>query len=296
MTKQLKVTAIGLFALVMLSTLSQHSGAVTKTRTVTRVVTRVVYRTRTLVKMAPARVVVHVRTVPKTRTVTRVVTHVVYRTRTLVKMAPARVVVHVRTVPKTRTVTRVVTHVVYRTHTLVKMVPAPAASAPNALSVALGGGGSADADKQGSNGFTNHTLTFSLQLGTDFTMPRNDYLVLAQTVPITSSKVGKVDVILPADNRIRLDYVDSAGHQQVLGGSFVVPKGSWHTVELRETVGAGSGSLALLVDGASVSGGSKLYLGTQGLTWFAVGERFSPAGSGTAGHLYIDNVTTTSTT
>jgi hypothetical protein len=67
-------------------------------------------------------------------------------------------------------------------------------------------------------------------------------------------------------------------------------------VELRETVGAGSGSLALLVDGTSVSGGSKLYLGTQGLTGFAVGERFSPPGSGTAGHLYIDNVTTTSTT
>jgi hypothetical protein len=171
-----------------------------------------------------------------------------------------------------------------------------AASVPNALSVALGGGGFAYAYKQYSTGFTNHTLTFSLQLGTDFTVPPNDYLVLAQTVPITSSKVGKVDVILPADNRIRLDYVDSAGHQQFLAGRFVVPKGSWHTVELRETVGAGSGSLALLVDGASVSGGNTLNLGTQGLTGFAVGERFSPPGSGTAGHLYIDNVTTTSTT
>ena len=169
-------------------------------------------------------------------------------------------------------------------------------SAPNALAVAVTGGGSAYAYKQYRNGFTTLTLTFSLQLGTDFTLPRNDYLVLAQTVPLTSSKVGKVDVILPADNRIRLDYVDSAGHQQFLAGSFVVPKGSWHTVELRETVGAGSGSLALLVDGASVSGGNTLNLGTQGLTWFAVGERFSPAGSGTAGHLYIDNVTTTSTT
>ena len=188
--------------------------------------------------------------------------------------------------PKTRPVTRVVTRVVYRTRTLVKMVSAPAASAPNALSVALGSGGS----------FTNHTLTFRLQLGSDFTMPSNDYLVLAQTVPLTSSKVGKVDVILPADNRIRLDYFDSAGHQQVLGGGFVVPRGSWHTVELRETVGAGSGSLALLVDGTSVAGGSNLYLGTQGLTGFAVGEQFSPPGSGTAGHLYIDNVTTTSMT
>jgi hypothetical protein len=67
-------------------------------------------------------------------------------------------------------------------------------------------------------------------------------------------------------------------------------------VELRETVGAGSGSLTLLVDGTSVSGGSQLYLGTQGVTWFAVGEEYSPPGSGTAGHLYIDDVTATSMT
>jgi hypothetical protein len=171
-----------------------------------------------------------------------------------------------------------------------------AASVPNALSVALGSGGFAYAYKQYSTSYTTHTLTFSLQLGSDFTVPHLNYLVLAQTMPLTSSTVGKVDVILPADNRIRLDYVDSAGHQQFLAGSFVVPKGSWHRVELRETVGAGSGSLALLVDGTSVSGGSKLDLGTQGLTWFAVGERFSPPGSGIAGHLYIDDVTATATT
>jgi hypothetical protein len=170
------------------------------------------------------------------------------------------------------------------------------ASPPNALSVTLGGGGSAYAYKQYRTGYTHHTLTFSLQLGPDFVMPRNDYLVLAQTVSSTSSTVGKVDVILPADNRIHLDYVDSAEHQQVLGGRFVVPSVNWHTVALHETVGAGRGSLTLLVDGTSVSGGSQLYLGTQGLAWFAVGERFSPPGSGTAGHLYIDNVTATSTT
>jgi hypothetical protein len=171
-----------------------------------------------------------------------------------------------------------------------------AASAPNALSVAVNGGGRAYAYKQYRNGYTNHTLTFSLQLGTDFTVPSNDYLVLVQTVPLTSSRVGKVDVILPADNRIHLDYVDSAGHQQVLGGRFVVPRGGWHTVALRETVGAGSGSLVLLVDGTSVSGGSTLNLGTQRLTWFAVGEEYSPLSSSTAGHLYIDDVTATATT
>ena len=175
-----------------------------------------------------------------------------------------------------------------------------AASAPNALSVTLNTAGFAFADKQFSNAYTNYTLTFSLQLGPDFTVTSPNYLVLAQTVPSTSSRVGKVvgqvDVILPADNRIRLDYVDSAGHRQFLGGRFAVPQGSWHAVELRETVGAGSGSLTLLVDGTSVSGGSQLYLGTQGVTWFAVGEEYSPPGSGTAGHLYIDDVTATSMT
>jgi hypothetical protein len=102
-----------------------------------------------------------------------------------------------------------------------------------------------------------------------------------------------VDVILPADHRLRLDYTDSAGQQHFLFGSFVVPTGAWHTVALSETVGAGSGSLALLVDGTTVASGSTLDLGTQGVTWFAVGERFSPPGSSTpAGHLYIDDVTT----
>jgi flagellar basal body rod protein FlgF len=179
-----------------------------------------------------------------------------------------------------------------------------AGSAPNALSVTLNAGGFAFADKQLSNAYTTYNLTFSLQLGADFTVPISDYLVLAQTapitsstqtVPITSSPVGKVDVILPADNRVRLDYTDSARQHHFLWGSFVVPKGGWHAVELRETVGAGSGSLALLVDGTIVASGNNLDLGTQGVTWFAVGERYSPPGSGTAGHLYIDNVTAATT-
>src|SRR5919202_6134766 len=78
-----------------------------------------------------------------------------------------------------------------------------AASAPNAFAVTLNPAGFAFAAKQYSNAYTTYTLTFNLQLGTDFTVPRNNYLVLAQTVPIASSKVGKVDVIVPADNRIR---------------------------------------------------------------------------------------------
>jgi hypothetical protein len=169
-------------------------------------------------------------------------------------------------------------------------------SAPNALVVTVDGGGSAYAYKQYRSAYTTYTLTFSLHLGTAFTVPHNDAVVLAQTVPSISSKVGKVDVTLPADNRIRLDYVNSAGHQHYLWGHLVVPRRSWHTVELRETVGAGSGSLALLVDGNTVSSGSNLDLGTQGVTWFAVGEEYAPRGRGYAGHFYIDNVTATATT
>jgi hypothetical protein len=135
-----------------------------------------------------------------------------------------------------------------------------------------------------------------VQLGAAFTVSHNDALVLAQTVPRTPSKAGKVDVTIPADNRIRLDYVDSAGHQHYLWGRFVVSRGSWHMVELRETVGAGSGSLTLLVDGHTAARGSKLDLGRRGVTWFAVGEEYAPRGRGYAGHLFIDDVTATATT
>ena len=158
--------------------------------------------------------------------------------------------------------------------------------------MALNGGGSAYVYKQYGSAYTQYDLTFNLQLGADFTLgSSSDYVNVAQTVPSTSSNVGKVTVVLPADNRIRLDYFDSAGQQHYLWGSYVLPTGGWHKVELRETMGAGSGSLALLVDGTTVSGGSTLDLGPQGLTWFAVGERYSPLDSGTAGHLYVDDVT-----
>jgi hypothetical protein len=167
-----------------------------------------------------------------------------------------------------------------------------AASAPNALAVTLNTAGFAFAAKQFSTAYTTYDLKFSLQLGPDFAVASPNYVVLAQTVPVTSSNVG---VIVPADNRIRLDYTDSAGQHHFLWGSFVVPMGSWHTVELQETVGAGSGSLALLVDGTPVASGSSLDLGTQGVTWFAVGDRFAPPGGGTAGHLYIDDVTAATT-
>jgi hypothetical protein len=168
-------------------------------------------------------------------------------------------------------------------------------SAPNALVITVRGGGSAYAYKQYRRAYTTYTLTFHLQLGAVFTVPHNHALVLAQTVPLISSKVGQVDVILPADNRIRLDYFNSAGRQHYLWGRLVVPRGSWHTVTLRETVGAGSGRLALLVDGTTVASRSNLNLGPRGVTRFAVGEEYAPPGRGYAGNFYIDNVTATST-
>ena len=55
-----------------------------------------------------------------------------------------------------------------------------------------------------------------------------------------------------------------------------------------------AGSLALLVDGKTVSSGSNLDLGRQGVTWFALGQEYAPRGRGYADHLYIDNATATS--
>jgi hypothetical protein len=114
------------------------------------------------------------------------------------------------------------------------------------------------------------------------------------TLMVTTAPTQEIAII--GHLRIRLDYFDRAGRQHHLWGRFAVPRGRWHTVELRETVGAGSGSLAWLVDRHIAASGSKLDLGTRGLTWFAVGEEYAPPGRGYAGHHFIDNVTATPTT
>jgi hypothetical protein len=170
-----------------------------------------------------------------------------------------------------------------------------AVGAPHALAVTVTGGGHFYAFKQYSRAYTTHDLTFCVQLSRDFALGRSgDYLILAQTVPSATSNVGKVNVILTPSRTLRLDYFDSAGQQHYLWGhGRALPRGTWHTMELRETVGAGSGSLTLLVDGSVVVSGHHLDLGTRGLTRFAVGDRYTPSDSGTAGHLYIDDVTAT---
>ena len=168
-----------------------------------------------------------------------------------------------------------------------------AASAPNALAVTVTGGDRSYAFKQYSRAYTTHDLTFSVQLSPDFALGRSsDYLILAQTVPSATSNVGKVNVILTPSRTLRLDYFDHVGTQHYLwGDGLAIPTGSWHTVELRETVGAGSGSLTLLVDGSTVVRGRHLDTGAQGLTWLAVGDRYTPPDRGTSGHLYIDGLT-----
>jgi len=64
-------------------------------------------------------------------------------------------------------------------------------------------------------------------------------------------------------------------------------------MELGESVGTGSGSLTLLLEGSTIVTGRHLDTSAQGLTWFAVGDRYTALDSGTSGHLYIDDVTAT---
>jgi hypothetical protein len=52
-----------------------------------------------------------------------------------------------------------------------------------------------------------------------------------------------------------------------------------------------SSTVECLVDGNTAASQSKLDLGTQGLTWFAVDEEYAPRGRGYAGHFSIGNVT-----
>jgi hypothetical protein len=169
-------------------------------------------------------------------------------------------------------------------------------SAPAALAVALSGGGTYYTYKQYSRGYTTHDLQFSVQLGSDVALgSSDDYLVLAQTVPSTSSNAGKVNIILTQDRHIRLDYFDSAGTQHSLyGTNYLVSLGSWHSIELSETVGAGTGRLTLRVDGSTAVSSSTLDMGSQGVTRFAVGDEFTTSDAATTGHLYVDDVTTTS--
>src|SRR5437868_3414032 len=150
-------------------------------------------------------------------------------------------------------------------------------SVPKALSVAISGRGTSYTYKQYSSGDTTGDLQFSLQLGRDFTLDSSgDDLILAQTVSSTSASAGTLNSILTQGRHIGLDYFDSSGTQHSLYGvKYPVSLGSWHTVELSETVGAGTGSLTLLVDGSTAVSHANLDTGSQGVTRFAVGDEFT---------------------
>jgi hypothetical protein len=137
-----------------------------------------------------------------------------------------------------------------------------------------------------------HELSWRLYLGSDFTIATGSYLVLAQLLPSPSTSVGKVNVVLSDSNTIRIDYVDSTGIQRYLYGN-PVSKGAWHTIDVWESIGAGSGALTLKVDGTTNASGTSLDLGRTGVGSVMIGAQFSPPNAGTTGHLYVDDVSTT---
>jgi hypothetical protein len=164
-----------------------------------------------------------------------------------------------------------------------------ASSSPNALSVSIAGGGSYYTYKQYATGYSTHDLQFKVYLGSDYVLPSGQYVILAQTLA-NSSNPGKVDLTLPSSGKLYLDYYDSAGTQHYLYGSTVLATQGWHTLELREVTGTGTGSLKVLLDGASIVTGTGLDVSTQPVTWFAVGDKFSPTNISIAGHLFVDDV------
>ena len=161
------------------------------------------------------------------------------------------------------------------------------------LSVAGGGTGYAYEQYSGT-GYQSHALQFNLELGSDFFLPSTDYMILAQTLPTfpASSNAGKVSLSLSSSGGLLLDYWDSAGAQHYVYSNATVPKGSWHTIDVLEQVGAGTGSLAIYMDGLLEGNASGIDTGSQPVTYFAVGSEYTPTDPNTLGHMYIDDVST----
>jgi hypothetical protein len=128
-------------------------------------------------------------------------------------------------------------------------------------------------------------------LGRDLTLSHaGSYLILAQTELSGRANVGRIDVVLPRNRKIRLDYCDGAGIEHSLyGRGYVMPVGSWHRVKLQEIVGRGTGSLTLQVDGTTVVDAKGLDTGSRGITQFARGDVGTNSASG---HFYVDDVAT----
>ncbi|HZT96178.1 MAG TPA: LamG-like jellyroll fold domain-containing protein [Chloroflexota bacterium] len=166
-------------------------------------------------------------------------------------------------------------------------------SAPNALAASVAGGGTAYVYTQYSGaGYTSHTLQFNIQLGSDFFLPSTEYMILAQSLPVypSSSNAGKVSLSLSPNGALMFDYWDSAGAQHYVYTNATLTAGAWHTLTMQEKVGAGTGSLSLYMDGTLEGSAANIDLGSQPVTYFAVGDEYTPTDAGTTGHLYIDDV------
>jgi hypothetical protein len=161
-------------------------------------------------------------------------------------------------------------------------------SAPQSLAVASSGGGSAYAYRSRDTGL--RSLQFSIQLGTDFLLPSGEFMVLAQTAPSAARGNGSVSLILSGGS-LFLDYRDSGGNQRYVWSDATLSPGSWHTIRIDETLGEGTGMLALSEDGIQQGAASGLSLGTLPIQYLAVGMEYSPTDPGTAGHFYVDDVT-----
>ena len=168
-----------------------------------------------------------------------------------------------------------------------------ASSQPNALSISSTQTGQSFGFVSYPSGYLSHTLQFKLRLGSDFTLPSNDYMVLAQTQSGNgSTNAGKVDVIVTGGAlALHVDYFDSSGNQHTIYSSASLPSGSWATLALTDTVGAGtSGSVTLSLNGVSIATQSGIDTGSAPVTYFAVGDEYSTTDSRIAGHLYVDDI------
>ena len=161
-------------------------------------------------------------------------------------------------------------------------------SPPQSMEVSSSGGGSAYAYRTLTTGL--RSVQFSIKLGSDFVLPAGEYMVVAQMGPSATGGAGTVSLILSGGG-LFLDYRDSGGAQRYVWSAATLSPGPWHTIRIDESAGDGTGTLSLSEDGVQQGAASGLLLGTLPADYLALGMEYSPPDSGTAGHLYVDDVT-----
>ncbi len=167
-------------------------------------------------------------------------------------------------------------------------------SAPNALSVSAAGGGQAYLEKQypAGVGYKTHNLVLELELGRDFSLPKGGQLSFAEVEDSTASSIDSVSLSVLADRTLQLRYRDHSGARYTVTSTQALTRGSFHRIELDETVGS-SGALAVSLDRAKAATATAVDLGTGGATVFSVGMDNAPHSATTTGRIYLDDVATT---